>query len=509
MQGKTRRRFIEESFATLGAALVGGPAALVAAQPAGSPRPGARPAAPERPNVLLILTDQQRIDALGFRGRSVCRTPNLDRLAKEGISFDRAMTPTPICLPALTALFTSQYGHQTKTMSNSDNLETDPALLTRLKAKGYQIDFAGKWGMGKSVPSAWVDRLVANDRPAYSKWCLDQGLPDGWALNDPKTLSPRRRDVSTPRVAVNPIPATATNEAWTIDHALTLLDTRDRGRPFFLTCALNGPHPPFKIPEPYFSMYDPATIPQPPNFGPTPGEPSALGRSFYRTVFKDHGETWNAWRKTAAVYYGFATMVDAQIGRLIERVRQEGVLDRTLVIVSADHGEMLGQHGLWQKYHAYEEALRIPLIMRAPWLIDAGVRSTAPASLLDVAPTVLSACGAGAPSSCQGVDLSPAFSGPSAPTPRYLFSEFQPKADWHGVVDWRLVTDDRYKYVWNHGDIEECYDLASDPHELKNLAASPAHAPVVTRLRAELRDWMRRTHDALLPAFEQRPRASA
>jgi len=461
---------------------------------------------PQQPNVLLILTDQQRADALGFRRPGTVRTPHLDGLAAAGISFDRALTPTPICTPARTALFTSRYGHQTRTMLNNDTLEDDPVLFTRLRERGYQVDYAGKWHLGESNKAKWVDRLHGDDRVEYTRWCLKQGIPDGWGFNDPAMRSHRREDVSIPRPAMNPIKPEQTNEAWIVDHALRMLDTRDKRRPYFLTVSLNGPHPPFKVPEPYYSMYDPEAIPQPPNFGPTPGEPAALARSFYRTVFRDHGETWAAWRKSAAVYRGFVTMVDAQIGRVVKRFADEKLLDNTLVIMTTDHGEMLGQHGLWQKYHAYEEALRVPMIMRAPWLIKAGVRSEAAASLIDVAPTVFSALGirGGAGAAMEGVDLAPAFTGaPPSGQPRLLFSEFKPKADWHGVVDWRLVTDNRHKYVWNRGDIPELYDLAADPHELKNLARSDAHRPVVTRFQQQLHAWMRRTHDPLVSVFEE------
>lgn len=494
MGDTSRRGFISQTLACVGAAIIGG------CRRAGR----ALTARPKNPNVLLVITDQQRPDTLGFRGLTPCRTPHLDALAAGGISFDRCLTPSPICLPARTALFTSQYAHETGTMSNKDRLESDPTLLTALRARDYQVDYAGKWGMGDAATARkWVDRLEGDDREEYSRWCLDKGLPDGWAFNDPTLRSHRRDDVSIPRPALSTLKPSETNEAWIVDHAIRLLDTRDKRRPFFLTCSLNGPHPPFKIPEPYFSMYDPSAIPEPPNFGPTPGEPRALSRSFYRTVWRDHGETWDAWRKTVAVYWGFVTMVDAQIGRLIARLAREGVLDDTLVVVTADHGEMLGQHGLWHKYHAYEEALRVPLIVRAPWLVPAGVRSDAAASLIDVLPTVLSACDVPIPPHVQGRDLSPNFSNPGGGEGRrLLFSEFAPKADWHGVVDWRLVTDNRYKYIWNRGDIEECYDLSADPYELRNLAGSPAQASLLDGLRGELGDWMRRTDDPLFTEFQ-------
>ncbi len=345
-------------------------------------------------------------------------------------------------------------------MSNQDTLKAEPILLTAMHRRGYQVDYAGKWHMGASTKTRWVDRIEGEDRALYSRWCLAQGLPDGWAFNDPAMRSHRRDDVSIPKPAVAALPPEKTNDAWIVDHAVELLRTRDRNRPFFLTCCLNGPHPPFKIPEPYFSMYDPAAIPQPPNFGPTPRNPAALGRSFYRTVFRDHGQSWENWKKSVAVYWGFVTMIDTQIGRLVEHLRGQGVLDDTLVVMTTDHGEMMGQHGLWQKYHAYEEALRVPLIVRAPWVIEPGIRTEAAASLIDLLPTIFAVCGVEPPADARGVNLSFAFGGAKqASSRRFLFSEFQPKGEWHGVVDWRLVTDNRHKYVWNNGDIEELYDL--------------------------------------------------
>lgn len=492
---RSRRRFLGESASILGATWLGAERLL------GQP-PGRRDA-PDRPNVLVILTDQQRIDTLGYRGLTPCRTPHLDQLASEGISFDRCLTPSPICLPARTAFFTGSYPHRTRTMSNSDTLESEPVLLTTLRERGYQVDYAGKWGMGDGNAHRWVDRLAGDDREEYSRWCLEQGLEDGWAFNDPELRSHRRDDVSIPKTKISSLEPGQTYDAWVVDHAIRLLDTKERRRPFVLTCSLYGPHPPFKIPDPYYHMYDPDEIPEPPNFGPSPGEPRALERSFYRTVWRDHGETWDAWQQTVAAYWGYVTLVDAQIGRLVARLRQEGTLDQTLVIMSADHGEMLGQHGLWHKYHAYEEALRIPLIMRAPWLIAPGQRSQAGASLIDIVPTVFSALGLPAPVQGEGVDLSTAFDGaPINGARRLLFSEFKPKAPWHGVVDWRLVTDNRHKYIWNRGDIDELYDLERDPHELANLVDLPRARHLVESFRTELHAWMRRTKDPLLPAFD-------
>ena len=456
----------------------------------------------EAPNVLLVLTDEQRTDTLGFLGRTPCRTPALDGLAGGGVSFDRCLTPSPLCLPARTAIFSGRYPHQNNTMGNDDMLESSPALLTTLRERGYEIDYAGKWHLGEGNIGRWVDRWGADTTEGYTQWCRDQGLPDGWAFNDPKLRTHRFPAKSIPATAVSPLKPGQTVEAFVADQALSFFGSRKRDRPFFLICSFYGPHPPFKVPEPYFSMYDPRNIPEPPNFQPCAGEPRSNGASFYRLLWKDHGDTWEKWKKTVAVYWGFVTMVDAQIGRLIEALRKEGILDRTAVVFASDHGEMLGQHGLWQKMHPYEESIRVPLIIRAPWAVRPGLRSQAGASLIDVAPTVLSLCGIESPSRLEGVDLSAAL-GADYPkrTARLLFSEQRPLGSFHGTTDWRMVTDNRFKYVWHKGDRAEAYDLVSDPYEKVNLIDDPGAQAEVRRLRQALLSWMQRTADPLVTAM--------
>jgi arylsulfatase A-like enzyme len=212
-----------------------------------------------KPNILLILSDQQRTDTLGFIGKTPCRTPNLDRLATEGISFDQNITPCPLCLPARASIFSGMYPHQIGTMSLSDKLERTPPLLEKLREEGYQIDNAGKLHMGEGDNCNWVDRWIGNGTKDYTKWCLDNGLPDGWTFNDLNMRSHRPPNMSIPLTAILDLKPEQTNDAWITDHAINLLKTRKKDQPFFLTCAFNGPHPPFKIPEPSYIRKDQPT----------------------------------------------------------------------------------------------------------------------------------------------------------------------------------------------------------------------------------------------------------
>ena len=279
---------------------------------------------------------------------------------------------------------------------------------------------------------------------------------------------------------------------------------RPKDKPFFLVSGWFGPHPPFLIPEPFFSMYDPACIPEPPNFGPLPGKPQANTSSFYHQLWLDHGQDWEAWKKPVAVYWGYVTMMDALVGRLLSALEEDQVLDNTLVIFMSDHGEMLGSHGLWHKMMPYEECLRVPLLMRLPGRIEPGVRSQAVNSLIDVPATILSLIGEQVPEEYVGRDLSPAFrDGSVFQEDAYRFSEHKPLGEWHGTVEWRLVVDDRFKYAWNQNDLDELYDLQADPYEVNNLSHDPDYSQERERLRKRLRRWMEETGDPLLDCYDR------
>lgn len=456
------------------------------------------------PNVLLILTDQQRVDTLGFVGQTPCRTPHIDRLAAEGISFDKAITASPLCTPARAAIYTGQYPHETNMMANWSTLEAPPTLTRQMRDHGYFTAHAGKWHLGDEVLPLWFDAFDGHDQTVYSAWCAENGLPDGWTFNDPAVRTHRTPSMSTPKTIVLDMEPEQTITAWITDHAIRLFDERPSDQPFFLVCSYHAPHPPLKIPEPYYSLYDADSIPEPPNFGPQPNKPQANTDSYYHQLWLDHGSDWAAWKKSVAVYWGFVTMVDAQIGRLLDHLENAGELDDTVIIFASDHGEFLGQHGLWHKMMPYEEALRVPFIVRYPQLATAGLRSEAMVSLIDISPTILSLIGESTPARMSGRDLSPGFATDiEFQEDPYRFSEHKPLGEWHHTVEWRLVTNGRYKYVWNWGDLDELYDLQADPHELRNEIANAGLTDTLQHLRRQLDGWMIATDDPLHAEFKK------
>ena len=474
----------------------------------------------KQPNFLLIITDQQRADTVGLVGKTRCQTPNLDRLAREGISFDRSLTPCPLCTPARAAIFTGQYPHQVDLMQNNVALRAAPTLTQRLRTRGYHTAYAGKWHLDAQTPAylvtnpserrradtpslrRWFDRFGGQSDEEYTEWCMRNGLPDGRAFNDLTLRTSRWPAMTVPRTAVLEMKPEVTHDAWITDHAIRLLAECPKDTPFFLVCAYYGPHPPFKIPEPYYSMYDPHDIPEPPNFKPSSHKPQAVTTSYFHQLWLDHGEHWEAWQKSIAVYWGFVTLLDNQIGRLLRAMEAKGVLDDTCIIFTSDHGEMLGQHGLWQKMMPYEEAIRVPLIMRYQGFITPGLRSQVMASLVDIAPTILAIAGESKPEEMAGIDLSPSFrDGVEFQPEPCRYAEHKPLSEWHHAVEWRLVTDDHLKYVWNQGDLDELYDLENDPFEQRNCIDAPGCFRELEHLRGKLLNWMKQTTDPLLPSF--------
>ena len=453
-----------------------------------------------RPNVLLIVTDQQRLDTLGFRGQTPCRTPNIDSIAAEGTSFDNTITPCPLCLPSRAALFTGLYPTQNDMMSNQTGYLRSCGMLDHFRTSGYQVNYAGKWHMGEGNIADFTDRHAGDSTPEYSRWCLNQGLIDGWMFNDPATRTTRTPSMSIPKVHCQNLPVDKTNEAYITDFAIDQIRTRDRDRPFFQVCSYNGPHPPFMIPEPYFSTYDPDEVPMPSNFGPQPGEHSVHADSYYRDLFNDHGAEFEAWRASYAVYWGFVTMIDDFVGQVLGALRDEGLDDNTIVVFISDHGENLGAHGLWQKMVPFEESIRVPLIIGAPG--QGTCASSTPASLIDVAPTLSALCNLPQRADWPGRDL---FVDPAAPPAQ--FAMHQPIGDWMKVTDWRMIKRDGLKYVWHQGMAEELFDMETDPGEVANLATDPDHGAQKQSLRTELGAFLTMTNDPLLVDWQDERRS--
>lgn len=424
-----------------------------------SPAPAAR-----RPNILLFFPDQMRAQAMGAYGNTDVRTPNLDRLAAQGVLFENALANSPVCCPARAVMLTGKYAHRNGMIANDLRLrESETTLAEALAAAGYRTGFIGKWHLDGGP------RLPGFVPPGPRR----QGF-QFWAANE---CSHRHFDNTYFRDAPEPIRMDRFEvEVWT-DLAIEFLRERSRdGRSFFLTVAPGPPHDPYGAPEQYMSLYDPAKLAMRPNWQSAPKTPGP---------------------KEIAAYYAAVTAIDDQIARLMAALDELGLAEDTIFLFTSDHGDMLGSHGLPLKRKPWEESIRVPGILRYPRRLAPGRRERALFTHVDFVPTLLGLCGVKAPAGLQGTDLSPRLLGRSARAPESAFFQiFGPYAPGRVTAGWRGVRTERYMYARYESGPWVLYDLQKDPYQLRNLVEDPGAAALLKELDRKLSEWMRRTGDS-------------
>jgi arylsulfatase A-like enzyme len=419
-------------------------------------------AADRRPNVLLILPDQLRAQALGCMGNPDVRTPHIDRLAAEGTLFRQTFANTPVCCPARATLLTGKYPHRHGLVANDLRLrESEPTLAKLLKAQGYRTGFIGKWHLdgGKRDPGFVPP---GPRRQGFDFWaaceCRHTHFQPVWFRDTPE---PIRGGKFEP-------------EALT-DVALEFLRA-NRQQPFFLVVSMGPPHDPYGAPEKYMHLYDPARLTMRPNWRPGVRQ---------------------AGREQIAAYYAAITAVDDQVGRMMQALKDFGLEKDTIVLFSSDHGDMLGSQGQRLKRKPWEESIRVPGVLRYPARVRPGRRVDTLLSHVDFAPTLLALCGAKVPADMQGTDLSGVVFGRTDKGPDSVFFQiFVPFAGDGTPHPWRGVRTQRYMYARTEARPWVLYDLEKDPDELKNLADDPASAAVRKDLEARLAKWMKDTGDS-------------
>lgn len=424
----------------------------------------AAPQEPRRPNILFIMPDQLRAQALGCMGNPDVRTPHLDKLAAESLLFDQAFANTPVCCPARAVILTGRYAHRNGMVANDLRLrESEITLAELLREAGYRTGFIGKWHLdgGPRLPG-WVP-------PGPRR----QGF-QFWAANE---CSHAHFNTQYFRDSDQPIPIRNFEvEAWT-DLACEFLEAGRRDpRPFFLTVQPGPPHDPYKAPPEYARLYEPAKLAMRPNWRQAPGAPGP---------------------NEIAEYYGMVTAIDDQVGRLLARLEELGLAEDTIVLFSSDHGDMLGSHGLRLKRKPWEESIKIPAILRYPRLIRKGRRTEAFFTHADFAPTLLGLCGLRPHPRMQGANLASFIQTGRGAAPNSAFFQIFGPYRGDGTGDaWRGIRTRRYMYARFASAPWVLYDLDNDPHELNNLATDAAAASIRKELDRKLDDWMRRAGDS-------------
>ena len=454
----------------------------------------------DRPNILLLLTDQQRFDSLGCNGAPVCKTPAVDLIAETGMRFTNAYTPIALCSPARGSLLTGLYPHNHGQLANMGNFNSvfDTQILGRpsypsiLSREGYRVGFVGKWHLPEEGNrSRWAFDRWHTDA-AWHAWLRDQGIDFERGRDDVQRLE---WGGDAPFCGRSVLPAEKTQEWWVADRTIDLLEAYS-GEPFMICASFFGPHFPYAVPGPYDGYYDPRRVDRPQNFDEDfAGKPSVQQKEQLR--WNASHLTWPDWQRVIAHYWGYCTFIDDQIGRILERLERLGLAEDTVVIFSADHGDMLGNHRLFNKgLHMYEETHHVPLIIRWPGAAEPGSVCDRFVNLVDLMPSILELGKAEVPDSVDGRSLVPLLSGDTPRDwPDDIFGEF------HGyestLCSIRMVRTDSWKYVYNPASEDELYDLRSDPGELRNVAGRPGFKHVLTRMKARLVAWLERTHDSI------------
>lgn len=464
--------------------------------------PAAVLAAANRPNILLIVSDDLTA-CLGSYGNPVCRTPNLDRLAAQGVRFTRAYCQFPVCGPSRASFMSGLYPEQTGIMGNNYTygsyrvlnpaLAEHPSLGGLLRRNGY-VSFRVSKIYHMGIPGGIETGDPGGDEPDSWDRAFNLLAPETASPGRLETLSPKRAHFGSnfARVIVPDGAETTQVDHLAASQAIALMETRSRTQvfdeprnlrptePFFLAVGLVRPHVPAVAPQRLFDHYPPDQIvlPQVPP-GDLDDVPPAAAEMRNELRF---GMSVEQQREAIAAYYASVEFMDEQVGRLLAALDRLNLRDQTIVIFTSDHGFHLGEHGLWQKTTLFEECLRVPLLISAPeFRRSAGAHCDALVELTDLYPTIADIAGLAdkAPKNLAGRSLKPWLADPAAPG----FREFVYSVSGKGGHSLR---NDRWRYNrWGDG-AEELYDLASDPRQFTNLAASAAHAAVLDSLRSAM-----------------------
>jgi arylsulfatase A-like enzyme len=446
----------------------------------------------EPANILLIYPDQHRYDCTSTNGHPFVRTPNMERLASQGVNFGQAYCPIPLCVPTRNTLLHGQWPIQHQCICNEGSEaprppEPDvPTFIEPLHEAGYFLGYVGKWHVNqfRGPLDYGFDEYVPES--AYAAWRTGQGLPPhpfeyAWFGKRDPHIGPEQSRL-----------------AWGADQTLRLLARMaQEDRPFFIRWDPSEPHLPNVVPEPYFSMYPPETIPPWPSYpDPLVGKPYIQAQQRWSWHVED--KTWDDWAHMVSAYLGTVSLLDAQLGRVLDGLEALGLAENTLVVYTTDHGDMCGGHGMVDKHNVmYDDVVRVPMIVRWPGHTRPGSACEAFVSnSLDLAPTFCEVAGASVPETFTGQSLVPLLEGGQTNGREDILCTYH--GNQFGLFSQRMVRDRRWKYVWNPTALDELYDIESDPGELHNLAGDPGYRDELMRLRHRLVAWMESTGDILL-----------
>jgi arylsulfatase A-like enzyme len=459
---------------------------------------GKKPGANRQLNILFIMTDQHNARALGCYGNKDVKTPNMDRLARQGVRFTNAFTQTGQCCPARYSTWTGRYAHSHGCRWNNVVEPLDEiTIMEVLKKAGYVTAGIGKHHMMHDPRKHGMDVVVRLTE--YKKFLKAENKP--YWLEDGEWMGGIKHGGA--RVGVTNLDNQHHPAGYWTSRAIEFI-RQNKDKPFFVHYSFYGPHTPYVPSRPWADMYDPDKLTLPGNFNAQfESMPSALA------VLKKNHEKMSdiQLRKTLGYYYGLTSQIDYNIGVVLDELDKLGLADRTVVIYTADHGDMAGEHRTFQKTVAnYDGTIRIPMIVRLPGVISAGKVRQELVGLIDLMPTLCELTGQKIPAKVQGASLIPLLQGKSADWRKVIFSEIGYPRHRHGRS--AMARTHTHKYVHHEnidggGPFEELFDMIEDPWETRNEINNPQYAGVVVHLKKEIERWEKTTdHAPMYPIRE-------
>ena len=417
----------------------------------------------KKPNILFLMTDQHSMRVLGSYGNQIIKTPNLDKLANEGVVFKSNYSQNPICLPSRASLITGKMPSSLGIFGNDGILSEKTTMATVFKAQGYEVAWLGKEHWGATNAEVGFGNLNAEAHEAFK----EKYRP----LNNlRKNIGRLPQNASAYKLSEN-----EDYEALVTDHAIKFLENNTT-KTFFLGVSFKKPHFPFMCHQKYFDLYkDIVDLPE-----VTPDMIEALSINEKKTIEKYKlDEMSSAEIKHArAMYYGMVTYIDEQFGRVLEKLNELGLRENTIIVYTSDHGEMAGEHGLWYKNSFLEASVAAPLIFSYPKTLPVNKKINASSMLLDIFPTLCDLSDIGQPNDLEGKSLLPLMNGieNADNSDRVAYSEMYRSST--GI----MVRKGKWKYIRYNSEKEYLYDIDTDPREINNLINSTQHQAIIREL---------------------------
>ncbi len=462
----------------------------------------------KRPHVIVLMADQLRRDTLGCYGGVEDVSPNLDDLARHSAVFRSHTINCPLCVPSRNSMITGTWPHVNGAIVNGWTAEEVPygtcrevpTLYEVLAEGGYRVEHVGVDHLRCDPPVAdRHERIRFFAHPhEHGAWLRERGMAVNLSTMRSPSIDysagrPVVANYSNPHTAPWPHKPEDFLDWWLADRVIERIDQADPDEPLALLGNFWLPHPPYVVPEPYFSMYDPESLTLPASVGVRYGGespmhllhlPGQLGASI----------TAEGWRKLWGVYLGMVRMMDDCVGRVIDALKRKGIWDDALVIFTSDHGEMLGSHRLFQKMCMYEESIRVAMMVKPPGGKTRGPRDQL-TQHLDLAATICDYAGLEVMPTNQGRSFRGVVESLQAAGREEVFAEYNGNSG--RSFQQRMIVTPTHKYIYNHDYEPELYDLTADPMETDNLMTADVPPAEGAQLCDRLQQWMVETNDVI------------